>query len=80
MSTRKMQRVEIEWDDASLVRGWADPGSRRTETPIRCFTTGYLLSRDKRAVRVVMSRGEGENVAECLVIPRETVRRIRRLR
>jgi hypothetical protein len=79
MRKRSGRRVEIEWEDASLIRGWAGRGDREDESLMRCFTMGYLLKGDRRTVRVVMSCSEVGSVAECLVIPRSTIRRIRRL-
>ena len=79
--------VEVHWVDSAFCRGWQTLENKRHDQGIvTCRSIGYLLSSDKKEVRLVGSQGfdhmtKGEpDVADGLSIPRVAVKRIRRIK
>ncbi len=71
--------VEVQWVDATSHTGWK---SRAVEklAPVECLTVGYKLHEDKMYMRIAQSLANNGDYADVIVIPRQWVRRVRRLR
>ncbi len=80
----KGEIVEVEWVDAASTNGWqrGDDIDREQAVDgglVECRSTGYLLSKDKRAVRLAQSQTTHGSVSEIQAIPRSCVRSIKKL-
>ena len=78
----KGEIVEVEWTDAASTNGWqlkvdVDREQADDRGLIECRSTGYLLSKDRRAVRLVQSQSAHGSVAEIQAIPLSCVRSIK---
>lgn len=81
----KLQLVEVEWEDSASTHGWRDPEDATKASGLACCrTAGYLLSIDRKSVRVVQSKHDLKRdpnnlmlVAEVIAIPRSVIRKIR---
>lgn len=78
---RRLPLVEVRWEDSTSFGGWKTREQYAREKPAECVSAGYLLSRTRQAVTLVMSQCvEAErDTMDGLVIPAGAVRAIRRL-
>jgi hypothetical protein len=77
--------VEVEWIDSASTNGWQRRGEIDQEQKqdgglVECRTVGYLLSKDKRSLRLAQSQSSHGAVAEICAIPRSCIRSIREVR
>ena len=74
--------VEVFWRDSAFHRGWASLRTKREEATVSiCRTAGYLIEETRDQVKVSHSCDvENESFADVIAIPREAIRRVRRLR
>ena len=77
-----MKIVEVTWEDASF-----EDMTHRTQRTIEEDTfvvlcsVGYLISRNKRAIRLAMEwRPDSDRVRDILLIPTSLVKKVRVLR
>lgn len=77
-----MKVVEVEWVDSAFRTRWSDrEDARKYQHVATCKSVGYLLSKDKREVRLVGSQEtETRDVSAGMSIPRRAVTKIRVLR
>lgn len=75
--------VEVDWIDSAIRSGWSDVEIMRQKQDIAvCRSVGYLLSADRRMVRLVGSQSAepGAGVCDGMSIPRAAVTAMRRIR
>ena len=77
-----MKIVEVTWEDASF-----EDMTHRTQRTVEEDTfvvlrsVGYLISRNKRAIRLAMEwRPDSDRVRDILLIPTSLVKKVRVLR
>lgn len=77
-----MKIVEVTWEDASF-----EDTTKRTQRTVKEDTfvvlcsVGYLVSRDKRAIRLAMERRlDSDDVRDVLLIPTSLVKKVRVLK
>lgn len=80
----KGEIVEVEWIDAASTNGWQratdiDQEQAHDGGLVECRSTGYVLSKDPRSIRLAQSQSAHGSVAEVQAIPRSCIRSIRRL-
>ena len=76
-----LPRVEVVWRDTSSSGGWKTLAAHReTRAPLLCRSTGYLLQRTSKVVHLLQSLDNNEKGSDDLIIPREVVHSIRRLK
>ena len=74
----RYKRVTVYWGDASSIDAWERPDVP-TEV-IEIVTTGYLIRRTKTFIKIASSVDLCDGmVANATVIPREMIRRVKRL-
>lgn len=71
--------VEVEWIDSAATNGWQHEYDNEDAGLILCRSSGYLLSKDRRSVRIVQSQTGHGTHGELIAIPRTCVRSITRL-
>ena len=79
---KKIQLVEVEWIDSAFHRGWSSTDTKQREMAISvCRSVGYLVSRDKKVVNLVMhSADKHTSLGDGLSIPTVAVKRVRQLK
>ena len=79
----KLRPVEVTWVDSAMENGWTGESSMISAVGIaHCMSCGYLLSKDKEVVKLVMSHGtspSGTSYMDGLAIPMCAVVKIRNL-
>lgn len=77
-----LPRVEVTWIDSAFHRGWSDADTKRAQMGMsECRTVGYLLSKTRESVKLVMSTAdENDSFSDGITIPRACVRTMKRLR
>ena len=71
--------VEVTWVDSAFNRGWGSHENKVRDMNIEtCRTVGFLLAKTTREVKVAQSLSD-DSFADGISIPRECVRRIKRL-
>lgn len=77
-------RVEITWVDAAHYQGWAEPDDSMSVLPKDCTSVGYLLTVDKKFVRLAQSLSGTDTpdaqIADVLAIPRVWVQSMKVLK
>lgn len=77
----KYPLVIVRWHDAKSCGGWSDPTTYGRHTPAPCVTAGFLLKRDKKAVRIIQSYDEDDGqVTDSINIPSKWIRSLRYVR
>ena len=75
-----MKLVLVEWiDPCSFATGWTERGNFEEATPVKCITVGIALRETKKEIIVSLNLNE-RNYSNAMVIPKENIRRIRKLR
>lgn len=85
MKNEKLRLVEVEWYDTAAIGGsWGSIAAQRRETNrealLHCRSVGYLLRSDKSVVVLAQNWNSDGQCADLVVIPRGTIKRVRRLR
>ena len=76
-----MKKVEIEWKDARHLTGWFDEGEVKGTGLAQVKSTGYLFSKDKDCVRLVLGYDATEKLyIGVQLIPRSWVTKITELK
>ncbi len=76
----KYPLVEVSWEDSSSFTGWQQAPER---TPLRCWSAGYLVHRDKRSLVIALNCSSAESsnkFGDTMTIPASVVRSCRKLR
>ena len=78
---KRLYAVEVEWVDSAFNRGWGNAAVKTREMDISiCRTVGYLISRDKKAIKLAMNSADNdESLGDGISIPAVAVRRVTRL-
>lgn len=66
----KMPLVEVVWKDATSVSGWnsiQDMAEHMEMMTVR--TVGYLIKKDKQAIKLAMSHTEDDSTNIAMVVP-----------
>ena len=75
--------VEVEWIDSASTNGWRPENDwqqeQNEEGLVVCRSAGYMIGKDKQAIRLVQSQSKHGATAEQIAIPRSCVRAIRKL-
>lgn len=79
MSFPKLQRVEVEWQDAYGIARWdsLEEHKARTTAPIKSI--GYLVTRDRDKITIVQSVGDSGSCADSLTIPKGWVVKVTKI-
>lgn len=81
MKQRKsLRKVEVLWIDPMTEGGWMPLEVAEEAQPATCVNVGYLLSRDRKVIRIVSGYASNDSVSDVFVIPIACVRRVRFLR
>ena len=76
----KLPLVEVEWVDACSKAGWRPRKEYIEQAIVPCRTAGYLVASNRKQVVVVQSLSDTSgHVTDGIVIPRVSVKKIRRL-
>ena len=67
---KKYKIVRVTWIDATHYQGWRTTEAMNELDHSTNKTVGYLVSRDKKNVRVALSHSEDGDMADLMVIPR----------
>lgn len=71
-----MKIVKVEWEDITCQHGWSDLD--RVDNTIIISSVGYLLSKDKKYLRITPSISiDNNSKTESLVIPMGVVKKIK---
>lgn len=77
----KLGLVLVTWTDhAAHSHGWKASNDAALLTGLECQTAGFLVGADKYAVRVSLNSDQQGYVGETMVILREQVKRIKKLK
>lgn len=71
----KLKLVLVEWEDITTHNGWR-PHGEVTE-PIRCATVGFLVSKDKKYIRLAPTMSDDGRPCDPWTIPMGTVTKYR---
>jgi hypothetical protein len=71
-----MKLVKVKWQDSCGSTRYWDPG---VEKPDNITTVGYLHKKTKNELVIMQSKGE-DSLGGVMVIPRSTVKSIKRLK
>jgi hypothetical protein len=74
-----MKKVEVEWTDTCNHSGWRSKKDVCAYRVVRCFTLGYLVCKDDKALVVAQSLNQLSEFTEVMVIPLGCVRKIKKL-
>jgi hypothetical protein len=81
MMTRKekprFKTVVVRWRDAAFNKGWKEA---HEATLVDCWTSGFLIHRDKKVVKVALSMSDEGMYGEVMVIPKSEVTSMRIVR
>lgn len=73
--------VEVTWVDSCTSGRWKPIEEyTRDSKLVECRSVGYLLQKTNRIVQIIQSLDEYGKGSDEVIIPRSTVKRIRRLR
>lgn len=79
---KRPEMVMIEWDDTSFSMGWHNAKCLRGHSPSKCQTVGHLLklpTQRKPYYIVAMTASEDDSVADTTQIPKNCVKKVRKL-
>lgn len=77
----KRRVIEVEWVDSTSTPGWDTADVYRAMPMGPLVSVGYVLSQDKRAIRLMQSMsGAAGHVAGAIAIPMGCVTKIRTIR
>lgn len=69
--TKSIPAVEVEWLDSASREGWTSATTGEVIIdPIKCYTVGYLIHKDRSKVVLIQSLSDSNFVDQILVIPR----------
>lgn len=73
--------IEVEWDDAATLQGWHSERRLAEDDGLSpCKTVGYFLRETKKSVQFSKSISpDGDTRCDTESIPKDTIRKIRRL-
>lgn len=81
MRTKPLHKiVEVDWVDITSRQNWEDIEDALTFEPVLIKTVGYLLNKDAKNIRLVMSQSNDMGVAIVKIIPLGVVRKIKVIR
>lgn len=72
--------VEVEWVDITSYHSWMDLKDAEAYKPVGIRSVGYLLNRDKKNIRLVMTTSDDMGAAVIKVIPLGCVTKVTRIR
>ena len=70
----------VEWDDAYFCQTIVAPETIKEVGPYTVQSVGWVLSRNKKDIRIACSQINDGRVRDILVIPTPMIRRVKRLR
>ena len=78
---RDLPLVEVSWVDASSTHGWFTAAEARQEAnPVPCLTIGRLVRNDREVTAVAQTVSAEGKFGGLWSIPRQWVKKVRRLR
>jgi hypothetical protein len=77
---KKLRKVEVVWIDPTSEGGWILPDVAEQAQPAVCVNIGYLLTRDRKVIRIVSGYASNDSVSDVFTIPAACVRGVRFLR
>ena len=84
MPTRKTftrpRPVEVFWADAATCNRWGTIEEHQEHTPAAVRSVGYLSLKTPKVIQILQSIGQDSTAADSLTIPRQWVKKVRRLR
>ena len=72
--------VKVTWEDAYFLQVIMPPEDAKKVEPYIVESVGWLLSKDKKDIRIAFSQINDGRVREILVIPMSLVHHVKRLR
>jgi len=75
---KKLQLVEVEWEDTAGGSNWADTDDDYTKDTIQCKTAGYLLKSNRKTLVIASTITQKDRCTDRTIIPRSVVKSINR--
>lgn len=77
---KTLRKVEVVWIDPMTDGGWMSPEVAEEAQPATCVNVGYLLSRDRKVIRIISGYASNDCVSDVFAIPIACVKKVRFLR
>ena len=68
--------ITVHWEDSTTYMGWSS--IKRPWSVQTIFTTGYLISEDKRTITVGASVDPDGDTTDAITIPRGCIKSVRK--